>query len=155
MTPEPTGKRLQVKSLTKSFGRRLVVRQISFRAAPGEALGILGPNGAGKTTLFHLITGLLRPESGHIFLGEQDITALPAYQRARLGSAICPRSRPFSVVCRWVPMCVWWWRPIRRLGGWGPVWMSSWVPFPWPTCVRPRPTPSQEESGGEWRSPGP
>ena len=84
-------KELVVKNLAKNFGRRFVVRHVSFRAFSGQVLGILGPNGAGKTTVFHLVTGLVRPEKGRIVLGGEDITVLPAYQRARRGIGYLPQ----------------------------------------------------------------
>jgi lipopolysaccharide export system ATP-binding protein len=76
---------LQAKSLYKSYGRRNVVRGIEIEVKPGEIVGLLGPNGAGKTTSFHMIVGLIRPESGSILLGGKDITHQPMYRRARLG----------------------------------------------------------------------
>ncbi len=79
----PTG--LQAKTLFKSYGRRNVVRGIEIEVKPGEIVGLLGPNGAGKTTCFHMIVGLIRPESGSILLSGQDITHHPMYRRARLG----------------------------------------------------------------------
>jgi lipopolysaccharide export system ATP-binding protein len=76
---------LQAKSLVKSYGRRSVVRGIEIEVKPGEIVGLLGPNGAGKTTSFHMIVGLIRPESGSILLAGDDITRQPMYRRARLG----------------------------------------------------------------------
>jgi lipopolysaccharide export system ATP-binding protein len=57
----------------------------------GEVVGLLGPNGAGKTTTFYMVVGLARPDSGHVFLGEEDITALPMYLRARKGIGYLPQ----------------------------------------------------------------
>ena len=71
--------------LVKQYGKRRVVDDVSVTVAPGEVVGLLGPNGAGKTTTFYLITGLLRPQAGTIRLGEEDITDLPVYLRARRG----------------------------------------------------------------------
>jgi lipopolysaccharide export system ATP-binding protein len=76
---------LQAKGLFKSYGRRNVVRGIEIEVKPGEIVGLLGPNGAGKTTCFHMIVGLVRPESGSILLSGMDITHHPMYRRARLG----------------------------------------------------------------------
>ncbi len=76
---------LQAKTLVKSYGRRNVVRGIEIEVKPGEIVGLLGPNGAGKTTTFHMIVGLIRPESGSILLAGKDITRQPMYKRARYG----------------------------------------------------------------------
>jgi lipopolysaccharide export system ATP-binding protein len=76
---------LRANALVKSYGRRTVVRGIEFDVKPGEVVGLLGPNGAGKTTCFHMIVGLIHPESGTITLGDHDITEQPMYRRARLG----------------------------------------------------------------------
>jgi lipopolysaccharide export system ATP-binding protein len=62
-----------------------VVNDISVQVSQGEIVGLLGPNGAGKTTSFYMIVGLIQPNSGKIFLDEQDITGLPMYKRAKLG----------------------------------------------------------------------
>ena len=82
---------LQVEGLSKRYGKRVVVRDVSLRVSRGEAVGLLGPNGAGKTTLFYMITGLLRPDSGRIVLDGQNVTSLPMYQRARLGVGYLPQ----------------------------------------------------------------
>jgi branched-chain amino acid transport system ATP-binding protein len=76
---------LEVKAVSKAFGVIVVASDIDITLAPGEALGIIGPNGAGKSTLFNLITGMLRPDRGHIVLDGQDITALPPEDRCRAG----------------------------------------------------------------------
>jgi len=76
---------LRADALVKSYGRRSVVRGIEFYVKPGEVVGLLGPNGAGKTTCFHMIVGLIRPDSGRILLNDRDITREPMYRRARLG----------------------------------------------------------------------
>lgn len=76
---------LSVRALTKRYGRRLVVRHVDLDVASGEIVGLLGPNGAGKTTTFHAIVGLIRADGGTIRLGDEDITSLPTYQRARRG----------------------------------------------------------------------
>ncbi len=76
---------LSVRGLTKRYGRRVVVKHVDLDVASGEVVGLLGPNGAGKTTTFHAIVGLLRPDGGHILLGNADITSLPTYRRAREG----------------------------------------------------------------------
>jgi lipopolysaccharide export system ATP-binding protein len=76
---------LFARNLTKTYGRRPVVRGASLSLQRGEVVGLLGPNGAGKTTCFYMITGLIAPDEGRIRLDGEDITALPMYRRARLG----------------------------------------------------------------------
>lgn len=76
---------LSVRALTKRYGRRAVVKHVDLDVAAGEVVGLLGPNGAGKTTTFHAIVGLIRVDGGEIRLGEDEITSLPTYQRARQG----------------------------------------------------------------------
>jgi lipopolysaccharide export system ATP-binding protein len=82
---------LRVSALTKSYGRRVVVRDVALEIQQGEVVGLLGPNGAGKTTTFYMVVGLTRPDSGQVFLGEEDITELPMYQRARAGIGYLPQ----------------------------------------------------------------
>jgi len=82
---------LRVESLTKTYGRRVVVRDVSLGIRQGEVVGLLGPNGAGKTTTFYMVVGLARPDSGQVFLGAEDITALPMYLRARAGIGYLPQ----------------------------------------------------------------
>ena len=82
---------LQVDNLVKKYGKVPVVNRISLKVNQGEVVGLLGPNGAGKTTTFHLIVGLIKPDQGKILLGEEDITHLPTYQRARKGIAYLPQ----------------------------------------------------------------
>ncbi|MBQ6191961.1 MAG: LPS export ABC transporter ATP-binding protein [Bacteroidaceae bacterium] len=81
------GESLQLRSegLVKIYGKRTVVNNVSFDVRQGEIVGLLGPNGAGKTTSFYMTTGLVLPNAGHIFLGNEEITDLPVYKRARLG----------------------------------------------------------------------
>ena len=82
---------LAVYNLGKSYGGRAVVKDVSIALRRGEAVGLLGPNGAGKTTVFYMITGLVRPEKGVIELDGYNVTALPMYQRARLGIGYLPQ----------------------------------------------------------------
>ena len=82
---------LRVEHLSKSYGKRMVIRDISMIARQGESVGLLGPNGAGKTTAFYCITGQLSATGGQIFLNSQDITHLPFYQRARLHIGYLPQ----------------------------------------------------------------
>lgn len=76
---------LSTKGLVKSYRKRRVVNEVSIEVNQGEIVGLLGPNGAGKTTTFYMITGLIRPEEGRVFLNDEDITRLPMYKRARRG----------------------------------------------------------------------
>lgn len=76
---------LRSEGLVKTYSKRTVVNRVSIEVRQGEIVGLLGPNGAGKTTTFYMITGMVRPTDGRIFLGEVDITKLPMYKRARLG----------------------------------------------------------------------
>jgi len=82
---------LFVDQVGKSFRRRPVVKSVSLRLARGEVVGLLGPNGAGKTTCFYMITGLISPDYGSIFLDGEDVTGQPMYQRARLGVGYLPQ----------------------------------------------------------------
>ena len=82
---------LRVEHLSKSYGKRVVLRDISMIANQGESIGLLGPNGAGKTTAFYCITGQLAASGGQIFLNSQDITHLPFYQRSRLHIGYLPQ----------------------------------------------------------------
>jgi lipopolysaccharide export system ATP-binding protein len=68
-----------------------VLDNVSLRIRSGEVVGLLGPNGAGKTTTFYMITGLVRPDKGEIYLDDQDISQLPVYLRARLGINYLPQ----------------------------------------------------------------
>ncbi len=76
---------LTVEHLTKDFGGVRAVDDVSFSVKPGERLAIIGPNGAGKTTLFQLLSGMIPPTRGRIYVFGQDITDLPAHRRAALG----------------------------------------------------------------------
>ena len=85
------GEGLVVDNIGKSFRGRPVVKDVSLRLRRGEVGGLLGPNGAGKTTCFYMITGLIPADYGAILLDGQDITALPMYQRARMGVGYLPQ----------------------------------------------------------------
>ncbi|RMD94809.1 MAG: LPS export ABC transporter ATP-binding protein [Calditrichaeota bacterium] len=79
--------KLRTENLVKIYNKRRVVNDVNIEVSQPEIVGLLGPNGAGKTTTFYMITGMIRPTQGRIFLDEQDITRLPMYKRARLGIA--------------------------------------------------------------------
>ena len=76
---------LRAEGLVKRYGKRTVVNDVNFDVRQGEIVGLLGPNGAGKTTSFYMTTGLIVPNGGHIFLGDQEVTDFPVYKRARAG----------------------------------------------------------------------
>jgi lipopolysaccharide export system ATP-binding protein len=82
---------LDVRSIAKSYDRRTVLHDVSLHVERGEVVGLLGPNGAGKTTSFYSVMGLVRPDSGTIFLDGRDITHLPMYRRAILGLGYLPQ----------------------------------------------------------------
>ena len=82
---------LRAEHLGKRYGERDVVRRLDLDVTSGEVIGLLGPNGAGKTTTFNMIVGRVRPTAGRVFLGDQDVTALPMYRRARLGITYLPQ----------------------------------------------------------------
>jgi lipopolysaccharide export system ATP-binding protein len=85
------GGTLVARGLTKSYRGRKVVDGASMALRAGEAVGLLGPNGAGKTTCFYMVTGLVPVDSGQILLDGHDVTAMPMYQRARLGIGYLPQ----------------------------------------------------------------
>ena len=76
---------LRAEGLVKIYGKRTVVNDVSFDVKQGEIVGLLGPNGAGKTTSFYMTTGLIVPNGGHIYLGDEEVTTYPVYKRARAG----------------------------------------------------------------------
>jgi len=83
--------KLHSESLLKIYKKRKVVNGISISVEAGEIVGLLGPNGAGKTTTFYMITGLIRPNGGKIFMDDEDLTYLPMYRRARRGIGYLPQ----------------------------------------------------------------
>lgn len=83
--------KLRAEKLVKIYGRRKVVNNVDIKAGTGEIVGLLGPNGAGKTTSFYMITGMVRPHSGHIFMDDKEITGLPMYKRAQMGIGYLPQ----------------------------------------------------------------
>ncbi|HZK02901.1 MAG TPA: LPS export ABC transporter ATP-binding protein [Bacteroidaceae bacterium] len=76
---------LRAEKLIKRYGKRTVVNNVSINVHQGEIVGLLGPNGAGKTTSFYITTGLITPNSGHIYIDDEEITDYPVYKRARKG----------------------------------------------------------------------
>ena len=82
---------LGVDGLTKVFGRKVAVRDVSFSMHDGEIVGLLGPNGAGKTTAFFMIVGFRKPTAGRLYLDGKDISRLRMYQRARRGISYLPQ----------------------------------------------------------------
>jgi lipopolysaccharide export system ATP-binding protein len=82
---------LEVRSIAKTYDRRAVLHDVSLDVHQGEVVGLLGPNGAGKTTCFYSVMGLVKPDSGRIFLDGEDITDLPMYRRAILGLGYLPQ----------------------------------------------------------------
>lgn len=76
---------LRLQTVSKAYGSLVATNKLDLELAPREALGVIGPNGAGKSTMFNLITGDVFPDSGRVYFGDTDITALPAHRRCRLG----------------------------------------------------------------------
>ena len=83
--------KLRAEKIEKSYKSRTVVKGISFEVNQGEVVGLLGPNGAGKTTSFYMVVGLINPDNGYVFLGEENITKLPMYKRAKQGIGYLPQ----------------------------------------------------------------
>ncbi len=77
--------KLAANNISKIYGKRNVVDNVSIHVSQGEIIGLLGPNGAGKTTCFYTIVGLIKPSAGEVFLDNTDITSFPMYQRAQNG----------------------------------------------------------------------
>jgi lipopolysaccharide export system ATP-binding protein len=82
---------LRGEGLSKTYGKRSVLRNVSVEVKGGEIVGLLGPNGAGKTTTFSIIVGLIRPDQGTVICNGEEITNLPMYKRARLGVTYLPQ----------------------------------------------------------------
>ena len=82
---EDLGMVLRTEHLVKTYGKRIVVNDVSINVKQGEIVGLLGPNGAGKTTTFYMTTGLVTPNEGKIFLNDTDITTYPVFKRAQAG----------------------------------------------------------------------
>ncbi|MBY0463090.1 MAG: LPS export ABC transporter ATP-binding protein [Alphaproteobacteria bacterium] len=82
---------LCVQKIGKTFGKRSILLGIDLHVVQGEAVGLLGPNGAGKTTCFSIVTGLIQPDMGKVFLDQREITNMPMYLRARMGIGYLPQ----------------------------------------------------------------
>lgn len=76
---------LVLENIHKLYGKRCVVNRVNVKVAPGEIVGLLGPNGAGKTTTFYIATGLVKPNTGKVWLNQEDITRFSLNKRARMG----------------------------------------------------------------------
>ena len=82
---------LKVQHLSKYYGKKHVVKDVSFSMASGDITGLLGPNGAGKTTSFYMIVGFIKANGGEILINGEDITDLPMHQRSKMGLAYLPQ----------------------------------------------------------------
>ena len=82
---------LIISKISKSYGNKLVVRDISISINRGEIVGLLGPNGAGKTTTFYIIVGLVKPDTGSIYLDKLEVSSLPIYKRGVMGISYLPQ----------------------------------------------------------------
>jgi lipopolysaccharide export system ATP-binding protein len=82
---------LRSEDLVKIYKKRAVVKKVSIQVTQGEIVGLLGPNGAGKTTTFYMIVGMIKPNSGRVFMDSQEITKEPMYKRARMGIGYLPQ----------------------------------------------------------------
>jgi lipopolysaccharide export system ATP-binding protein len=85
------GSRLQAEGLRKSFGSRMVVKDVHLAVGAGEVVGLLGPNGAGKTTTFYMVVGLIRADAGRIEIDGRPVQGLPIHKRSRLGLSYLPQ----------------------------------------------------------------
>ncbi len=88
---ETPSHRLDIRGLSKTYGRRHVVKGVDISVGTGEIVGLLGPNGAGKTTTFYMVVGLIKPEDGDILLDGESVMKLPMYERARKGIGYLPQ----------------------------------------------------------------
>lgn len=82
---------LEVKGLSKTYSKKVVIRNIDLNVTTGEIVGLLGPNGAGKTTTFYSILGVVKPDRGNIYLDGIEISRLPMYKRALMGISYLPQ----------------------------------------------------------------
>lgn len=84
-------KTLRSEDLVKTYKKRKVVNKASVQVSKGEIVGLLGPNGAGKTTTFYMLMGMIKPDSGKVFLDDNEITKVPMYKRAKMGIGYLPQ----------------------------------------------------------------
>ncbi|MDX2134585.1 MAG: LPS export ABC transporter ATP-binding protein [Saprospiraceae bacterium] len=82
---------LHADNIAKTYGRRTVVKGVSFNVSQGEIVGLLGPNGAGKTTSFYMVVGFIKPTEGRVYLDDEEVTNLPMYRRAQKGVGYLPQ----------------------------------------------------------------
>ena len=82
---------LRSEDLVKIYKKRAVVNKVTIQVTQGEIVGLLGPNGAGKTTTFYMIVGMIKPNSGRVYLDNREITKMPMYKRARMGIGYLPQ----------------------------------------------------------------
>ena len=83
--------KLSAKNLLKKYKKRIVVNGVSVEVNEGEIVGLLGPNGAGKTTTFYMIVGMIKPDSGQVYFGDEEITKIAMYKRAKKGIGYLPQ----------------------------------------------------------------
>ena len=84
-------KGLSLNKITKSIKKKPIIRNISINVQRGQVIGLLGPNGAGKTTAFHILVGLIKPDSGEVLLNGKKITTMPIFERGNLGISYLPQ----------------------------------------------------------------
>jgi hypothetical protein len=143
---------LAAHGVEKSFGGRMVVKGVTLYVRRGEAVGLLGPNGAGKTTVFYMITGLINADRGRIELDGYDVTALPMYQRARLGIGYLPQEASIFVVSmsRTISaQCSRWWS--RTAAALKPISMRCSKSSISPVSAKRRPSRFPAVNGGAWK----
>ena len=91
MIPQASDTALTMRNLAKRYGKRWVVKDVSFSVEPGQVVGLLGPNGAGKTTSFYMVVGLVNMDKGIVKLGNQDLSKYAMHERARAGIGYLPQ----------------------------------------------------------------